>query len=452
MTNPAPEPLSAPTQVPPPLPMPAAGGSSPRVLAAPPIADEALKQARLVRMKRFALLLLLCAAVIFVITLVLERSYSWIWLGYVRAAAEASVVGGVADWFAVTALFRHPLGIPIPHTAIVPARKDRIGRALGNFVQQNFLDRTVVAYKLSSLRLGDRAAQWLSEPDNARSVTRVAAHALTSAANVLKDEDVQSFLERTAADRLRGVQVAPLLGRALRLLTADGRHQELLDEALRLAARATEANDSLIREKVQEQSPWWIPNAVDKRISDRLVTGIGRTLAEVSADPDHPLRHKFDEAVKNFIERLRSSPETIAHAEAWKQELLADAAMRDFLGTIWADIKRKLKEYAARTEQEQFEGGRLEIAIATLAHNALQDPILSEKMNSWIDQAVLAAVDASRSEIAQLISGTVSAWDPQETSRRIELQIGRDLQFVRINGTIVGGLVGLVLYAITRAL
>jgi len=402
-------------------------------------------------MKRFALLLLVGAAVTFVVALVMERQYGWVWLGYVRAAAEASVVGGVADWFAVTALFRHPLGIPIPHTAIVPARKDRIGRALGNFVQQNFLDRTVVAYKLSSLRLGDRAAQWLSEPENARSVTRVAAQALTSTATVLRDEDVQSFLERAAGDRLRNVHVAPLLGRALRLLTADGRHQELLDEALRLAARATEANDALIREKVQEQTPWWIPHVVDKRISDRVVTGIGRTLSEVSNDPDHPLRHRFDEAVQNFIERLQSSPDTIARAEAWKEELLAHEAMREFLGTVWTDIKQKLKEYAARTEEEQFEGGRLEAAIVSAARSALEDPALSGKLNGWIDQAVLAAVDVSRTEISQLISGTVSAWDAEETSRRIELQIGRDLQFVRINGTIVGGMVGLVLYALMRA-
>ena len=422
------------------------------IIAAPPIADEALKRDRLVRMKRFALLLLLASGVVFVIALILERQYGWIWLGYVRAAAEASVVGGVADWFAVTALFRHPLGIPIPHTAIVPARKDRIGRALGNFVQQNFLDREVVARKLAALRLGDRAAQWLSEPANARTVTRATAHALTSAANVLRDEDVQSFLERTAGDRLRSVQVAPLLGRALRLLTADGRHQELLDEALRLAARATEANDTLIREKVQEQTPWWIPNIVDRRISDRVVSGIGRTLAEVSADPDHPLRHKFDHAVRNFIERLQSSPETIARAEALKEELLADEATREFIGTVWSDVKRKLRDYALLTEDAEFSGGKLEGAIASLAHNALEDPVLSEKLNNWIDQAVLAAVDVSRTEIAQLISGTVSAWDPQETSRRIELQIGRDLQFVRINGTIVGGMVGLLLYALTRAL
>jgi uncharacterized membrane-anchored protein YjiN (DUF445 family) len=440
------------TPEPTPEPVPVPGSFQALRPAAPPIADEDLKRDRLVRMKRFALLLLIGAAVVFVAALIMERYYGWVWLGYVRATAEASVVGGVADWFAVTALFRHPMGIPIPHTAIVPARKDRIGRALGNFVQQNFLGQAVVAYKLASLRLGDRAALWLSQPDNARSVTRVVAQALTTTANVLRDEDVQSFLERAAGDRLRNVQVAPLLGRALRLLTADGRHQELLDEALRLAARATEANDALIREKVKEQTPWWIPHVVDRRISDRVVTGIGRTLNEVSEDPDHPLRHRFDEAVQNFIQRLQSSPDTIARAEAWKEELLAHETMREFAGTIWTDVKQKLSEYAVRTEQQQIEGGRLEVAIAALARNALEDPILSTKLNGWIDQAVLAAVDASRAEISQLISGTVSAWDPQETSRKIELQIGRDLQFVRINGTIVGGMVGLALYALTRAL
>ena len=168
----------------------------------------------------------------------------------------------------------------------------------------------------------------------------------------------------------------------------------------RLAARATEANDTLIREKVQEQTPWWIPNIVDRRISDRVVSGIGRTLAEVSADPDHPLRHKFDHAVRNFIERLQSSPETIARAEALKEELLADEATREFIGTVWSDVKRKLRDYALLTEDAEFSGGKLEGAIASLAHNALEDPVLSEKLNNLIDQAVLAAVDVSRTEIA----------------------------------------------------
>ncbi len=416
-------------------------------LALPPIADEEEKRARLVSMKRFALLLLVVAVIVFVVASILERRFPW--LGYVRAAAEASVVGGIADWFAVTALFRHPLGIPIPHTAIIPARKDRIGRALGNFVQQNFLGREAVQRKLSGLRLGDRGARWLADPVNARGLTRAAAHALTAGTTVLRDDDVKAFLVRTAGDRLRNVKVAPLLGRMLRLLTAGGRHQELLDDALRLASRATEANDDVIREKVREQTPWWVPNMIDSKISDRVVDSISRTLAEVSADPDHPLRHKFDDAVEQFIERLQSSPETIARAEALKDEMLSNAATREFIITIWDDVKRKLGEYAARPDDEP--PGKLEDAISALARSVADDPVLSDKVNAWVDSAIVAIVHASRPEVAQLISSTVAAWDPNETSRKIELQIGRDLQFVRINGTIVGGLVGLLLYALTRA-
>ena len=413
----------------------------------PPIPDEAEKRERLVRMKRVALLLLVGAAVLYVVALMLEPR--WPWLGYLRAAAEASVVGGVADWFAVTALFRHPMGIPIPHTAIVPARKDRIGRALGNFVQQHFLSRDVVAVKLASLQLGRRAASWLADPEHARTVTRAAASALAAGAAVLRDEDVQAFIDRTAGERLRNVQVAPLLGRVLRLVTAGGRHQELLDEALRLAARVTEENDDIIRDRVREQTPWWVPNIVDTKISDRVVSGIGRTLGEVSADPEHPLRRKFDTAVSDFIERLQTSPSTIARAEELKHELLGHPAVREFSASLWTDVKAKLARYAERPEDAP--PGRMDKAIVDFANAVLADPALAAKIGAWADDAILTIVEAARPEISQLISQTVSAWDPEETSRRIELQIGRDLQFVRVNGTIVGGLVGLLLYAAAQA-
>ena len=412
----------------------------------PPIPDEGEKRERLVRMKRVALALLIGAVVLYVIALVLEPRFPW--FGYVRAAAEASVVGGVADWFAVTALFRHPMGIPIPHTAIVPARKDRIGRALGNFVQQHFLSRDVVAVKLASLRLGDRAARWLAEPEHARTVTHAVASALAGGAAVLRDDDVQAFIDRTAGERLRAVRVAPLLGRVLRLVTAGGRHQELLDEALRLASRVTEENDDIIREKVREQTPWWIPGIVDSKISDRVVSGIGRTLAEVSTDPDHPLRHKFDTAVNDFIDRLQSSPATIARAEELKGELLAHPAVREFSASLWSDVKAKLARYAERPIDAP--PGRMDKVLVDFAHSVLADDALATKVSVWIDEAILTVVEAARPEISQLIAQTVSAWDPEETSRRIELQIGRDLQFVRINGTVVGGLVGLLIYSLER--
>lgn len=416
----------------------------------PPLADEDLKRERLASMKRVALLLLVVAGAVYVTALVLESRVAWPWLGYVRATAEASLVGGIADWFAVTALFRHPLGIPIPHTAIVPARKDRIGQALGNFVQQHFLSRDVVARKLSALRLGERGARWVAQPEHSRDVTRAAAHALAAGAAVLRDEDVQSFIDRTAGERMRTVRVAPILGRVLRLVTAGGRHQELLDEALRLVARLADENDEIIREKVSEQTPWWIPGIVDAKISDRVVDGIGRTLSEVSADPNHPLRKRFDEAVTDFIDRLQTSPATIAHAEEMKNEILTHPAVRDFSASLWTDVKARILAYAARPSDAPT--GRVEVAIADFAGAVLADPALAEKLTGWMDDAILAVVEAARPEISQLIAQTVSAWDPNETSRRIELQIGRDLQFVRVNGTLVGGLVGLILYSVARAL
>lgn len=401
-------------------------------------------------MKRVALLLLVGAAVLYVAALVLESRVSWPWLGYVRATAEAALVGGLADWFAVTALFRHPLGIPIPHTAIIPARKDRIGQALGNFVQQHFLSREVVTVKLGALRLGERGARWIADPEHSRAVTRAAAHALAAGAAVLRDEDVQAFIDRTAGERIRTVRVGPILGRVLRLVTAGGRHQELLDEALRLAARLADENDEVIREKVSEQTPWWIPGILDEKISNRVVDGIGRTLMEVSADPNHPLRQRFDEAVTSFIDRLQTSPATIARAEELKSELMLHPAVREFSASLWTDIKARLVSYAARPGNAPT--GRVEIAIADFAGAVLADPVLAAKITSWMDDAILAVVEAARPEISQLIAQTVSAWDPDETSRRIELQIGRDLQFVRVNGTIVGALVGLILYSIARAL
>lgn len=399
-------------------------------------------------MKRVALALLLGAALVFAIASLLETRYPW--LGYVRAAAEAAVVGGVADWFAVTALFRHPLGIPIPHTAIVPARKDRIGRTLGVFVQANFLSRDAVSAKLEALRIGEKAALWLSDPDNSRSLARGVAKALSGAAVVLRDEDVQAFIDRAISKRAQAVRIAPLTGRVLELLTADGRHQELLDHALALVARVVQENEELIRDRVHAETPWWMPGVLDARIQDRIVDAISRTLADISASPTHPLRVRFDAAVHDFIERLQSSPATIARAEALKEELLAHPAVRDFTASIWGDVKRKLRDYADRPPDAP--AGGIERAFHLLGETIRADPALAEKVDAWLTGAVLYAVEQSREEVGHLIAQTVEAWDPYATSHRIELQIGRDLQFIRVNGTIVGGLVGLVLYTIGRLL
>jgi uncharacterized membrane-anchored protein YjiN (DUF445 family) len=409
--------------------------------------DDELKRVRLVQMKRVATLMLVGVALVFVVTRWFESHYPW--LGFVRAFAEAAMVGGIADWFAVTALFRHPLGIPIPHTAIVASRKDRIGTALGNFVQRNFLTREVVAGKIAAMQLGDRAAQWLAQPENSRRLARHAAHGLSGAVGVLRDDDVQEMVDRGIVSRLRTMQAAPLMARLFGLLTTGGRHQALLDDALRLAARFLYENEAMIRERVKAESPWWVPGAVDSRVGDKIVSGVEKTLVAVAADPDHPLRQRYDEAVDRFIVSLRENPDTIARFEQIKLDVLAHPGVADFSRDVWGDVKARIATYAERLADEtEQEPDQLERWLAGLGQKVLEDPVLSAKVNGWVVEIVSYAVEQAREDVAKLISATVAAWDADATSRKIELQIGRDLQFIRINGTIVGGLVGLTLYAV----
>ncbi len=408
--------------------------------------DEKARASQLAAMKARAAGLLILAAVVFVLTLIFIGRYPW--LAWVQAVAEASLVGGLADWFAVTALFKHPLGIPIPHTAIIPARKDRVGQVLGAFVQRNFLNRQVVEVRLIDARLGERLARWLSNPANSRLVAGHAAQALVTAAESLRDDDVQAMIDAALADRIRSTRVAPIVGKALSVITAGNRHQELLDEAIRLAARAVGENEDVIRKRIEVESPWWVPGAVDDRIFKKVVSGIERTLTEIRDQSDHPLRLRFDAALKRFIDDLHNSPDVMARAEQLKEELLGADAVRHFSSSIWRDTKQALVRRAERAEESDVD--TIANGLASLGNAILEDPVLLERVDGWLRNGVLALVDRYQSEVGDLIAYTVRGWDPTATSRRIELAIGRDLQFIRINGTLVGGLVGLILYAITR--
>jgi uncharacterized membrane-anchored protein YjiN (DUF445 family) len=420
--------------------------AGPPQLAAPAIPhDEAVRQKQLDTMKRRATLLLAGATVLFVITRAFESRYPW--LGYIRATMEAGMVGGLADWFAVTALFRHPLGIPIPHTAIVPSKKDRVGRTLGAFVQRNFLTREVIEFRLRSLQIGKRLAEWLADPVNARTISRNAAVALSSAAQMLRDDDVQEVIDRSLAKRVRSMHLAPLLGKVLSVMTEDDRHQEVLDEVITLASRTVNDNSDLIRQRIEQETPWWIPSAVDEKIFKRVLGAIQRLLSELSADKDHPLRGRFDDALHRFIDRLNTSPEFAERVDAWKEEFLDNEAARRFSLSMWEEAKDALARYAAHPGPAT--PNAIEGALVTFGQKAMEDPELMAKIDNFAVDVAVFLVARYQDEVADLISSTVAAWDPELTSRRVELAIGRDLQFIRINGTLVGGLVGLVLYLIT---
>jgi uncharacterized membrane-anchored protein YjiN (DUF445 family) len=285
-------------------------------------------------------------------------------------------------------------------------------------------------------------------PKNTHRIAQHVGAAIVAASHVLSDDEVSDMIERGIAARLRSVQVAPLIGNILAILTADRRHQELLDEALRIAARAADQNEPLIRQRIAQESPWWVPELVNDKIHEKIVGGIERTLGEIADDAHHPLRTRFDEALDDFIERLRSSPETIARAEAIKEDALTHPALREFADSLWRDGKEALIRHAE--QPETAEPTAVQRGLANLAQAVLDDPTLLQKVDRWIVDALGYVVEEYRHEVAHLIEHTVEQWDPDATSQKIELQIGRDLQFIRLNGTLVGALIGLILYSITQ--
>ena len=417
-------------------------------IPAPELKNLAERQARLTKMKRIATGLLAFVTIVFIVARVLEARYPW--LAPIRAMSEAAMVGALADWFAVTALFRHPMGIPIPHTAIVPNRKDRIGQSLGGFVQNNFLSRELIGSKLKAIGISRRIGEWLKQPENAQKISTHASKALAGTVQVLRDEDVQDVLDRSVIARIRATRVAPVVGNALSLITSSNRHQELLDEALKLLDRVVDQNDEVIRERIRKESPWWLPGSVDDKIHDKIVTSIENLLHAVSSDPNHPLRARFDAAVDRFVERLKTSPEVIAKGEELKEELLAHPSVRQFSASVWTDAKAAIVKYGEQPSNE--DAGPVARGVVSLGETMLEDPELLAKIDGWLLDATLYVVEQYRTEVGQFIADTVRGWDPEDTSRKIELAVGRDLQFIRINGTIMGALVGLLLYLIGLAL
>jgi uncharacterized membrane-anchored protein YjiN (DUF445 family) len=417
----------------------------PLTSAPPPLRDEALRQVQLDAMKRRATAMLAAAAGVFVVARLADAVHPAV--GFVRAAAEAALIGGLADWFAVTALFRQPLGLPIPHTAILPNRKERLGRALGNFMQNHFLSREALSSRLRAMRIAERAARWMSQPENSRLIARQVAAGVAKTVEALPDEKTRGLIHDGLVARLRTARVAPLLRNVLALIRSENKHQELLSEAIRLAAGAVDENRGAIRERIKAESPWWVPGIVDERIYRRILLAIEKMLQDIGADPHHPLRAKFDVALERFVHKLEHSPDVIARAEALKEQLLADPVVEEFSTWLWDFTRRSAMEQAARVEGAS--PGGLERGISAFGTSLRDTPALLAQVDEFVIELTLAAVEQYRGEVAELIAQTVAGWDPDVTARRIELAIGRDLQFIRINGTVVGGLVGLVLHTLS---
>jgi uncharacterized membrane-anchored protein YjiN (DUF445 family) len=369
--------------------------------------------------------------------------------GYLEATAAAGLVGGLADWFAVTALFRRPLRLPIPHTAIIVERKDAFGQTLGDFVQTSFLTPDIIAERVRAAAVVPRIAGWLSEPDNAARLARHVADAAVTAADLLRDDEVHGALEEAARRRIEATPLAPLAGRALEVMTRDGRHHELLDVVLRGVDRFLAENRDSLRARFGAESPWWLPGAAEDRIFERLLDGARTVLGEVARNPDHELRADVDTRVRRLAADLQTSPALRERGEQLKHELLAQPELRAWVAQVWADIKAGLRSQAADPDSELRR--RLAGAIAELGRRLVDDPALAGRVEKGLETAVRYVADQFSDEIGTMVSGTVARWDARETADRLELLLGPDLQFIRINGTVVGGLAGLAIHAIGQA-
>jgi len=404
------------------------------------------KQRELYKMKLLATLLLVAAFVIYVIALILEERYAWV--GFVRATAEAAMVGAIADWFAVTALFRHPLGLKIPHTAIIPRRKREIGEKLARFVRQNFLTEEVIADKLGSMEATKKAVEWLGQPENSRLIADQLAAGAAAVIKVMKDEDIQALIEKQLVAQIRSTQFAPLLGNVLSLLTAGNRQQELLMELVKFSSGFLKENKAVILEKINEELPWWAAVwGVDRRIYQTIINSVDTTLEEVKADPQHPLYRNFQAAVNRLVEELKTSSELQEREKVLKEELLQQPVVQEFSASLWADIKASLIEHSSNSRLEVRRP--IQQMLVKFGETIRNDPVLYEKIDHWLRELILYLTKTYGYEVESLISNTINKWDPHMITDKIETEVGRDLQFIRINGTLIGGLVGLLIYTVS---
>ncbi|MBD8505962.1 DUF445 family protein [Hoyosella sp. G463] len=413
--------------------------------------DDDAKRRDLRRMKTFALGFLLIAATFYLYCRWLESMDDTAeWVGFARAAAEAGVVGGLADWFAVTALFKRPMGLPIPHTALIKKKKDQLGESLGSFVGSNFLSRDVVTQRLQSAGLPRRAGEWLSDPVHAERLSKEAATLLRALVVVLRDEDVQQVIDQTLVRKLADAKWGPPLGKILEELLEENRQlpviELLCDRAYQWALGSQETIDRV----VTKDSPSWPPKVVDLLVGEKIHRELVEFAWKVRADPDHEVRQAINTFLFEFAHDLQHDEATIAKAERIKDELMNRREVASLASAAWALVKKMI------LESVDDPGSTLRLKfrdwILDFGERLKEDSGLRAKLDRWMTEGAGYVIDNYAHEITGLISDTVAKWDAEEASTKIELQVGRDLQFIRINGTVVGALAGLTIHSITHVI
>ena len=402
-------------------------------------------------MRQFATGMLLVMAGIYLVT----RQFAGLhpaW-GYVLAFSEAAMVGGLADWFAVTALFRHPLGLPIPHTAIIPENKDRIAETMAGFLRENFLIPPVVARRLSGMNLAAAAGGFLSDPRRGKEgrLRAGAANLLGDMLQSLNPEQLGGLVKSGLRAQLEKLDISPLLGQLLTAAIADKRHLPLLESLIRWAALTLEDNESLLREMIHNRANGIIRwTGLDERLANGILDGIYKLLAETIVDPEHPLRHKVEEGLETLAHDLLHDPKMQERVEHMKLEVLANPAMGRWLDGIWERMRAALLR--ATRDPDQALAGQFGASLAELGDALQRDGRLQLLVNRFARRTLVGVATRYGDQIVRLVSETVKRWDARTVTDRIEGAVGRDLQFIRINGTVVGGLVGILIHAVDTLL
>lgn len=416
-----------------------------RTLGAVTPADfDRLKSLR--RMQAVAVWLLVFMAVVFVVSFVLQDRFSW--LGYVRAASEGGMVGALADWFAVTALFRRPLGLPIPHTNLIANKKDEIGEGLGSFIEENFLANDVIHNKLAEISGARMAGAWLVEPGHAERVSEMVAGIGLGALTVLNDQDVQDVTESLVRRHIVEPEWGPLLGRATSSFVSGNHHESLVDLAAGRIEQWLVQHPRVFDRVLSSRLPQWVPSVVEKFVDQRMHAETVRFVQHVAADPHHPARIAITRFLSDLADDLQGQEHLQSQLESFKREVFDSPRIRALAASTWQAARAALVEMLEDPQSELR--SRITAALKDFGRRLQEDSTLQFKIDVWVMNVVEYLVHTYRHDLAQVVAETVQRWDTQEAAEKIELQVGKDLQFIRINGTVIGSLAGVTIFAIAH--
>lgn len=411
---------------------------------------DALKAAQLRKHKALATGLFLLMAVVFVACVLLLKTRTDVWIGYVKAFAEAAMVGALADWFAVTALFHHPMGIPIPHTNLIENKKKSIGDNLGNFVVDNFLNAKTLRPYISKLQISSFVAAWLAKENNVNLLVAEVSKLLKRVVETADDTTITDFITKKSGELLNDIKLNELVAGGLAVVVERGDHERILNFIVNKVKQYVADNEELVKKKVKEESHFLIPGFVNNIIASKLTQGMGRYLEEIERKPNHQIRKDLNKQIDLFMEALRTSPKWEDELQSLKGQLLSGDKLKQYSTSIWKKLQAGIVNDLSSNDsalQQYFKK-----SVTELADNLQNDKDLRNRIDGWIRRNAYYYILRNTRQAGALISNTVGNWEGEELSNKLELEVGKDLQYIRINGTLVGGLVGLIIYTISQLL